>query len=133
MTRKLLFITIAFFLLFTGCSGEEKGKPDKTSDRMYKLGIAALEAADEYLDGNIDGDEAEDRLDNTYMYAGFQIESDKEELGSDTLFGTKFANDELIYHDILLLQRTIFEKNHGTGTKSDIVDMRNSLAKRLGK
>lgn len=132
MYRKLLAFFVTLALLLSGC-GDGSGIPKDTSEKMYELGIAALEAVDEYLDNKLDIENAKERLDNTKFWVDVQLEDDMEELDVDVLFGTKYANDSKISHNIVMISNALSKKSYGTGTTSKIVEHRNSLAEVLNK
>lgn len=125
----LFFIIIVIFLLSHCCDGI----PRKTSEKMYELGVAALETADDFIDGEIAGAEAERRLKNNYNEAELQYKIQCEELDTDTLVGTEYKNDTFIESDILFLKWAVRDKVDGTGTEEDVISKRNDLAKSLGK
>lgn len=133
MYRKLLALSVILILLLVGCGDKNGEKPENTSDKMYELGCAALETVDEYLDGDIKIGEANSRIKDTYRWVKVQFDNDLEELETKALVGTKYENDSSIYHNVVMLNNAIFDKDQGTGTKSNITEQRNDLAKTMNK
>lgn len=130
-TTTLLTIILILALLLAGCGSGSK--PDDTSDKMYELGVAALEAADEFLDGSLDGDEALKRIAAASTSASYQYEKEKEETGSETLFGTEYSNDYYIWSYIGFLESKLSRKVDGVGTSNDVIETRNTLAEHLNE
>ena len=125
----ILFCAV-FLFAFVSCGNL---KPSNTSDAMYQLGLNALAVADEYIAGKITDDEAESRIEKIYNQAEIQEEAEKEELGTDTLSGTKYANDYYISLSIYLLRFDIMGAKYGYKPLSEVIEGRDKLADELGK
>ncbi|MDR1246093.1 MAG: hypothetical protein LBK57_03595 [Clostridiales Family XIII bacterium] len=130
--RIVLLMCVVPVLLFSACNNYGK-KPENTSDRMYELGILALETIDDYLDGKIEIEEADKLLEQIDSSATSQRESDLKTLDSETLVGTEYANDDLIESYIYFAQHAVSERIWISGTKKDIIESRNDLADRLNE
>lgn len=128
-TIALIFI-FALTATLCSCGG---GKPDDMSDAMYQIGINALGVADQYIAGEITGDDAYDRLEEFYEQAEAQEEYDKEITNSDVLAGTDYWRDSLVSTEILTLQMVIGRAKYGDGAMSEVKESRDSLADTLGK
>lgn len=132
MKKILIFLFCGIFILISnGCSGG--GRVTDLSEEMKGLGIAAVETTDDFLDGNITGDEAIERLENNYSSANQHYEKELEEAGSDTLVGTDYWKDSTVPTYILSLKMSVGEKNKGTGTSEEVIEDRNKLAEIIGK
>ena len=130
--NKLVLITTALCLvLVTGCGS--RSKPDNTSDRMYGLGLTALEIIDEYLDGKISLENAMDRFSVTSDDIDDQYDNSLREAGVEVLVGTDYANDSFINHYAGMLDYSLMKRSQGNGTDSEILEFRNSLAEKLNK
>ena len=132
--RKFFSFLLVFgiFCSATACGGASGGIPDNMSEKMYEIGLAALEIADEYFDGGIDLETARKRIDASFTSADSQYKKDQEEVG-DSLIGTKYSNDYFIHHELTMLSYELLAKSHGTGTNKDITSARNDLAKHLNE
>ena len=128
ITALLLIFSLAAALC--SCGG---GKPDDMSDAMYQIGKNALGVADQYIAGEITGDDAYDRLEEFYEQAEAQEEYDKEITGSETLVGTEYWRDSLVSHDILILQMVIGRAKYGNGAMTEVQESRDGLAETLGE
>ena len=133
MKKKIGALLLCGMLSFTaiGCSGEKETA--SLSAEMKELGIAAVETADDFLDGNITGDAAMERLENNHSIAKMHYERELEEDGSDTLSGTGYWEDISIPVYISSLEISIRKKDNGTGTDEKILEDRNKLAEIVDK
>ena len=132
--KKLLLLLVATMLcliLIVGCASQNK--PDKTSDRMYGLGLTALEIIDEYLDGKTSLENAMENFSSIADDIGDQYENSKREAGVEALGGTDYANDSSISMEVVFLDYRLMERSYGTGTDSEILEYRNRLAENLNK
>ncbi len=113
--KKLICILLVFVTLFTcsACSSRMEG----ISDDAYEHGLAALETADEFIDGTIDADTAQRRLD---LASGLA-----EDCGGTT--------DFLVSSRISSISFAIGFKDRGTGTMNEVKESRNKLADILGE
>lgn len=114
--RRLLCLALCFTLLttFIGCGSQRMAG---LSDRAYELGLAALETADEYIDGSITASRALSKL----------------EQAKDFIDGCDGENDILISSAIFNLIYTIQRKDSGIGTMKAVEEKRDSLANLLGE
>ena len=128
--KRIISIALIFVLALTLCSC---GKPEKTSDAMYQIGLNALTMTDEYIEGKITGTEAKERIDEFYSQSKALIEQERKDAGSDYLFGTDYSNDESIESQLSLLSLAISGANDGIRTMSDIRKYRDALAEDIGK
>lgn len=126
---KLLCVIVVLSSLF-GCQSR---MPDKTSESVYKFGMAALETVDEYLDGIIDADTALERLGRAYDSSCYSIKSTEDSLDVETLVGTNYSNDMNISHNISMISHDLLFKDIGTSTTKEVVASRNNLAKSLNQ
>ncbi len=133
MKKKIVAILLCGILLFTvsGCSGEKDAA--NLSTEMKELGIAAVEITDDFLNGEITGAAAIERLENNYSSASQHYEQELEEAESDTLVGTDCWRDSTVPTYILSLEMSIRNKNNGTGTDEDVLEDRNKLAEIVNK
>ena len=128
LTALLLIFSLAAALC--SCGG---GKPDEMSDAMYQIGKNALGVADQYIAGEITGDDAYDRLEEFYEQAEAQVEYDKEITGSETLAGTEYWRDWLVSTDIMSVMHDVGFAKYGNKAMSEVQESRDSLAETLGK
>lgn len=131
MLKRIAAIILLAALVFTLCSCG--GKPEKTTDAMYQIGLNALSTADDYIEGKMSGSDAEQRIDEFYTQAKAQLEQDKKDAGKETLTGTEYFNDWMIECDVFNLWYWIGSASRGTSAMSDVRKYRDSLAKTLGK
>ncbi len=125
-----IILCAVFLLTLCSCGG---GKPEDMSDAMYQIGLNALATADQYIAGEITGDDAYDRLEEFYKQAEAQSEKEKEHLGVDSLYGTEYAADYLVETDIFLLLHDVGFAKYGSGPMSDVKESRDNLADSLNK
>lgn len=128
--KKALSVLCVFALLILLCSC---GKPQKTSDTMYQIGINALQTADDYIAGKLTGEKAAKELKEYKNQAETQEEKDCEELGTDTLIGTNLSNNSSIALDIYFLYNEVDGVQNGTSAMSEVREKRDDLAEQLGK
>ena len=125
-----IILCAVFLLTLCSCGG---GKPEDMSDAMYQIGLNALATADQYIAGEITGDDAYDRLEEYYTQVEAQVDYDKEITNSDVLAGTEYWRDSLVSTNILTLQMVIGRAKYGDGAMSEVKESRDSLAETLGK
>ncbi len=113
--KKLICILLVFVTLFacSACSSRRDG----ISDDAYEYGLAALETADEFIDGKIDADTAQQRLNHA----------------SDMVDNCEGENDFLVAGAIFRTSLSIWLKDSGSGTMATVKENRNDLADLLGK
>lgn len=115
MKRAISFLVLAAMLLSLCACGSKR--MEGISDQAYEYGLAALETADEFIDGQIDADTASDRLARNLILV-------------DACDG---EHDILVGSVIFRLKIAIDRKGNGTGTIGDVKDARADLADLLGK
>lgn len=130
---KRIFCTLLTAVLMFSLCACGNSKPEDTSDAMYQIGINALRAADDYIAGNLTGEEAYEKIDEYYEQAKAQEEKDLEELKTDTLFDTIYENDSHISIYISFLSYRVMNAMYGSGAMSEVSEARNNLADQLGK
>lgn len=112
--KRLICMTIVIATLFTFVAC---GRMEGISDDAYEYGLAALETADEFIDGEIDADTAQRRLD----------------LASGLAENCGGTNDFLVSSRISHISFAIGFKDWGTGTMKDVKESRDDLADILGR
>jgi hypothetical protein len=127
----VLVLAMLLFVSFTGCDSSPV-KPEKTSDRVYGIGLRALEVADNFLDGKIDAKEAESSVLNARNEADKEVEQEKKALGVDNLTQTDVWRDYYIAFDLSGLYYDLSNSKYESGSTADVLKSRNSLAKTLG-
>lgn len=136
MTNKLfhklfaVILLIAVVLSLASCGHSRK---DRISDKMYDLGVAAVEIADDYLSGKVSIEDAVTRLDRNNDDQYRHLKSEEDELGVTTLYDTPFRQDTSVWFDTSSLLRAMRDKNSGTGIDASIKEKRDSLADSLWK
>lgn len=132
-------VVVIFALLLCICSVAACGqaskvnvKPDNMSDRVYELGCAALETADEFIAGDISSSTARTKLAAAQRDVDYIVDQETAE-HDGTLVGSDVWKDSSVSLNIMLLDYKIQTKEFGTGTMSDVIDQRDSLAELLGK
>lgn len=130
--KKIITLSLVALILLSLCSCG--GKPDKTSDTMYQIGMNALTTADEYIGGKITGEEAADRLHEYMEQADKQYKKECEDLGQSTLVGTEYSNDGLIEHNVSMLYFSVSSSTMSVGAAmSEVQEKRDSLSNSIGK
>lgn len=114
--KRVFSIVALVAMIFNLCACGSK-RMDGISDRAYDYGLAALETADEFINGDLDADAASDKLERTLILV-------------DRCDG---ENDSLVSSSIFLLQVAIDNKGDGTGTMATVEERRDDLADKLGK
>ena len=127
--KKLLTLLLITVLILCSCT--PTGKPENTSDRMYGLGMAALEIVDDYLDG---------KRNLEVTYDDFQIKAD--EISQHQVVST-YTNDSNILREAVLLSYELFNTKSTIryqdapeelkATDLDVLEQRNRLAESLGE
>lgn len=86
-----IFLTIVMCLSLSACGG---GIPDGMSEAYFEVGEAAVEAIDEYLEGNLDKDDLKDKLDDL----GSRVDTDNvDENSNDVSRGITSAYMALLH------------------------------------
>ena len=116
----LLATLMVAILLLAGCKNK---KPDNISDTVYEAGLAALKAADAYLDNQMGKTATYDEL-----LAQHKIIKDFGEVHDTKVRHNNF----MVQHDVLMLSSAFLMLGR-TQTESDLLEKRNDLAVRLGK
>ena len=91
-------------------------RPDDVSKLTYEHAISAIEVADDYVSGKIDGDTAKEKLLNIELLIN-------EEEG--------YSGDSSVVSVFTLLKYSIESHIRGGGTYQDIEEHRNLLAKNI--
>jgi len=118
--RLYCVIILIVLMLSIGCGGT---KPKDVNAEIFRYGLAALETADEYLDGKIDIATARKQVGNAY---------DSISLAKNTAGSTSGA-DLMVSTNVLLLDTAMLNKELGNGTTDDILEARNYLAESLNE
>ncbi len=113
--KRIICATLSFIIVVSLAAC--RSRMDGISDRAYEYGLAALETADDYIDGKIDGTTAKDNLARVSILAD----------------GCDGENDSLVSSNIALLKFAVTAKANGTGTMEKVKEARNDLANILGK
>lgn len=117
-----ILVILALAIILSGCSGGTKA-----SNKAVSVGKQAVSVADDYLDGKLTYDEADEKLDEL---------SDEMDYVDDMKQGDKNkAADFSIQANIVRLSSGIFNDSiSGTDeTYDSVVDTRNSLADKVGE
>lgn len=120
--KKIIALLLVALTLLSLCSCG--GKPEKTSDAMYQIGINALTLTDRYINGEITADKAYERIQEFREQADAQYEKNKTE---------EYKNDYNISFRISMLSSEILFSKSGTHAISDVMEARDKLAGTLGK
>lgn len=129
--KKFLSVILCAVFLLTLCSCG--GKPRNMSDAMYQIGLNALSVADQYIAGEITGDEAYSRLEEYNTQATAQTNQEERDLGVPSLYRSKYEGDAFVNTDILSLYAAVGYVKRGIGTMSEVKELRDDLAKALGE
>lgn len=122
--KKIIALSLVALALLSICSC--RGKPGKTSDAMYQIGVNALTVADDYIGGKTTGEAAEIKMKEYRKQADAQYEKSKLE---------DYEHDWSISFAISMLEDAVFDSNRlvNTGPMSDVKEARDDLAKELRK
>ena len=110
-----LFVAV-FVMVFSSC---EKTRREGLNDEIYDLGVAAVEIADDYLDGRITIESASERISKNTSKPYNKSGDELNENDSSVRLGTAF------------LELSMEEKKNGTGTDDKIRSARNALSEKL--
>ena len=123
--KRLLALALALLLPLSFASCEEK-KPKDISDQHYSYGKKALEITDRYLDFEITAFEAVDELE---ALIAREDELPKTEYGEKNHLKNYYTELDTL----LVFWRIQDARYHASPeTSSDILELRNSLAKNIG-
>lgn len=114
---KRMFCLILTIIVVVSCAACSSKRMSGISDRAYEYGLAALETADDFIDGKIDAETATQNLDRV----GILVD------------GCDGENDALVSSRISLVKLYIARKGNGTGTMDQVEEHRDSLAELLGE
>ena len=128
ITSIFLFAVLLLTLALVSC-----GKPSDMSDAMYQIGLNALSVTDEYISGEITGDDAYTRIEKFYTQAIAQNEKTKNDLGKSSLVGTEYSYDSFVETDIYLIKLKLKDVDRGYDALSKLIEYRDNLAATLGK
>ena len=124
--KKLFAILCLATALLCGCSSTPEGVTEET----YRTGKNALEAIDQYLDGEITADEAHDKLDMYYEILDEHSDSLDETEGDFKLS----ANCSSVQRDCMTASYSITKINSGiSGGTESLLDSRNNIAEIIGE
>lgn len=115
MKRTLSILILATVLLSLCACGSKR--MEGISDRSYECGLAALETADEFINGQIDADAASSKLARNLILAD-ACDGDNDILVATVIFRLKFSIDR---------------KDNGIGTMDAVKEAREDLADLLGE
>ena len=128
ITLVLVVITV---LLLSSCSSS----PDKICDTMYEYGIAALETCEDYINHNIDGDTAVEKINNLLIKTNAHYKRELEASGTDDEYflpyDYEYYNDYWICSYIESIQHSLTAQVKGTGTYEDLEDDISKLEEKL--
>ena len=116
-------VSIALILIIAATFSSCGGKPEKTSDAMYQIGLNALSTADDYIAGTITGEEAKEQIEELSSQADAQYTKSRSD----------YENDWPIMFEISILSYEILDVSRETNSMSEVTEARDSLAKTLGK
>jgi len=122
MKKVALVFSSILFLFVTGCSQI----PEGFTQAGYDTGVKALEAIDQYLDGEISEDNAQEKLDRLSDLLEAQAETAEEN-------GEELASVKL---NLIGLKCSLISHNIGDAWGVDIgqiLEERNEIAEKLGK
>lgn len=116
-------LCIALMSTLVACSGSDP----KASDKAISVGKQAIVTVDDYLDGNITYDEADNKLSELYDDMSYVSDMDEDDEHK--------AYDSSIEVDLLTISHNV-TMDHFQGsneTYDDIMESRNELAEKIGE
>lgn len=122
-SRAAKMLCVALLSAMTACSGSEP----KASNKAISVGSQVIATVDDYLDGNITYDEADNKL--SELYDDMSYVSDMDEDDEHKTYDLSISIDLLtISHNVTT------DHFHGTNeTYDDIMEARNELAEKIGE
>lgn len=126
--KRFLSLALAAMLLITACSCSGGG--GNASDKAVSVASQAIEIADQYLDGDIDAGEADEKLDDLIEQMSY-VDDLPDETAEES---RQRAADFLISTDLTVLSYSIFNDNYEQTSDSydEVVENRNELASDAG-
>lgn len=122
MKKAALILSMFLFIFITGCSQI----PEGFTQEGYDTGIKALEAIDEYLDGEISEDDAQEKLDRLSELLMAQADVAEEN-------GERVANSKLYLLGIKCSGISYYIGDAWGADIGLILEERNEVAEILGK
>lgn len=122
-TVSLILAVVMLAAILTGC-----GSKVEASEKGISIARSAIQIADDYLDNEITGDRAMDKLDELAEEMDYldSMPRDTDEENS------QYLADFSISCDITILSHNIMEDSFGDNKYDDIIETRNSLAESIG-
>ena len=115
----IAILAVIAIIIFVATQSGGGSRPANIGDRIYGLGVAAVEAVDEYLDGRISVSAAEDRVRNSYN-------------GIQNHVGDLTPQEVGVSTRTLTLSMELMDRRHGRVADEDVLEARNRLAESLG-
>lgn len=117
-----ILVIVVLVIALSGCSGSTKA-----SDKAISIGKQAVSVVDDYLDGKLTYDEADEKLDGlkSDMQYVDDLPQDDEHKAADFGISTDIT---LISHDLL-----IDNVDNTSESYDELVDRRNALAEEVGE
>ena len=118
-----LVLTVIIAIL-AGC-----GNKVEATEKGISIARSAIKVADDYLDNNISGDKADEKLEELQKKMEYvdSMPRDTDEQND------QYQADFLIQCDLVLLSHNIMFDKYGDNKYDDIIEVRNSLAERIGE
>lgn len=126
-------ISIALIFIIAATLSSCGGTPKNMSSAMYQIGLNALELTDNYIEGKITGEEAQERINEFYSQAESEYDRECRDRDVENLVGSDVWKDSSITHDLFMLHLNIGSTSKGYGAMSDVRKSRDNLAEDLGK
>lgn len=120
----LILVLTAMITTFAGC-----GNKVEATEKGISIARSAIKVADDYLDNNISGDKADEKLEELQEKMEYvdSMPRDTDEQND------QYQADFLIQCDLVLLSHNIMFDKYGDNKYDDIIEVRNSLAERIGE
>lgn len=115
-----LILVVAFLLVLCSCGG----KSSDISDAMHRIGVNAIKAADDYIDGTLTEEGAYRKISNY---------SEQARLLCDQENGNNYPKDETVWVYISGLSARMLGAWVGSSTMADVIEERDELANVLGQ
>lgn len=122
--KKVVSVVMVFTMLL-GCADAAVQK--YLREDSYEIGMEALAVADEFLNGDIEADKAEEQL-NKLENKAKNLEFSENE-SSEESFNSIMATDI----SLIALNISMYDSPYGSVTKADVKEVRNVLADMLGE
>ena len=136
MNSKRVFVVLAV-LLSMACLASLVScghtRQAKISAKMYALGAAAVEIADDYLSGKISVDDAITRLERNYDKQYDHLKDEEKEYDVSSLYDTPVSQDTRVWINTSNVLHAMRDKKSGVGVDAAIRSERDDLASVLWK